>query len=232
MSGHSKWENIKRQKNSQDRARAKVFSKLSRLITNAVKEGGSVDPEKNVQLRQAIERAKEEDMPKDNIERAIDNALKSQEASEELVLEGYGPFGLAVLMKAITDNRQRTIQEIKNIFEKHGGNLSEPGAVSYKFFRQGRVVVKKPDQESIIELIDFGVEEIEEKEDKLVLYINPEDFKKAVDQIGRNYQIISSDIELVSKESLKFSQSGKEKINQFVSLLKDHPDIEKVFTND
>lgn len=232
MAGHSKWANIKRQKNAQDRQRGKVFSRLSKLITTAVKEGGSPDPEKNVQLRQAIDRAKEEDMPKDNIKRAIENAVKKAESTKDVILEGYGPFGLGVLIKASTDNRQRTIQEIKNIFENHQGNLAEPGSVKYKFSRQGRVVVKKPEEESILDLIDYGAEDIKENKDKLIILVSPDKLNQFLNQIGEKYEIIESGIELIAKNKLRIDkQSKKEKIIQFISLIKDHPDVEEVFTN-
>lgn len=233
MSGHSKWANIKRQKNAQDRERAKVFSKLSKLITTAVKEGGSPDPEKNVQLRQVIERAKEEDMPKDNIKRAIENAVKKAEATQDIVLEGYGPNGLAVLMKAATDNRQRTIQEVKNIFGNNEGNLAEPGSVSYKFSRRGRVVVRKPQEEAILELIDYGVEEIEENKDELIIIVKPDNLKQFVKEIEEKYDVLQAGVELVAKEKLNLSDMDKEKkIKKLVNTLQDHPDIEKVFTNE
>jgi len=231
MSGHSKWENIKRQKGAQDRARAKIFSKLSSLITAAVKEGGSPDPDKNVQLRQAVDRAKEEDMPKENIKRAIDNALKRQEASNEVVLEGYGPYGLAVLIKAVTDNRQRTIQEVKNIFDKHGGGLAEPGSVSYKFSRQGRVVVNKENEETILNLIDYGVEDFIEKENRLIVLIKPEKIKEFVDQIGDKFDIISQEMRLVASDNLAVDSGQREKINDFLEMIRDHPDVEEVFVN-
>ncbi len=231
MSGHSKWENIKRQKNSQDRARAKVFSKLSSLITAAVKEGGSPDPDKNVQLRQAIDRAKEEDMPKENIKRAIDNALKKQKASNEVVLEGYGPFGLAVLIKAVTDNRQRTIQEVKNIFDKHGGGLAEPGSVSYKFSRQGRVVVKKDSEDTILNLIDYGVEDFIEKENQVIVSIQPEKIREFVDQIEEKFEVVSQGVRLVANDNLAVDADQRKEIEAFLETVKNHPDVEEVFVN-
>ncbi len=232
MSGHSKWANIKRQKNAQDRERGKVFSRLSKLITTAVKEGGSSDPEKNVQLRQVIDRAKEEDMPKDNIKRAIENAIKKAESTKDVILEGYGPFGVGVLIKAATDNRQRTIQEIKNIFETHGGNLAEPGSVKYKFLRQGRVVVEKLEEELILDLIDYGAEDIREDNDKLIIIISPDQLNEFINKIKEKYQIIESKVEVLAKEKLPIDDlPKKEKIIEFINLIKEHPDVEEVFTN-
>lgn len=232
MAGHSKWANIKRQKNTQDQQRGKIFSKLSKLITTAVKEGGSDDPEKNVQLKQAIDRAKEENMPKENIKRAIENASKKAKNAQEEVLEGYGPFGLAVLIKAETDNRQRTVQEIKNIFESFGGNLGEPGSVSYKFYRQGRVIIKKPKEEEILNLIDYGAKDIEEKNNQMVIYFSPQDLSQFKKQAGRKYEIIKSEIDLIAKEKIQISDQKKEKeINKFINVLEDHPDVIKVFAN-
>ncbi len=232
MSGHSKWANIKRQKNAQDQARGRVFSKLSKLISTAVKEGGGGDPDKNVQLRQAIERAKEEDMPKDNIERAIENALNKADATRELVLEGYGPFGLAVLIKAFTDNRQRTIQEIKNIFEKHGGGLAEPGSVVYKFNKKAQVIIKKPKEEDFLNLIDLGAEDISETNDQIEVLVKPENLKDFLDQAEKQFDVLRSGIDLIAEDKLVLDQTQKNKIKEFIEIVKNHPDVESVFTND
>jgi len=133
MSGHSKWANIKRRKESQDQKKGQTFSKLAKAIQMAVKEGGSASPEANARLKMIIDQARNSDMPKENINRAIDNAINKTEAIEGLSLEGYGPFGVAVIVSCATDNRQRTIQEIKSIFTRNGGNLAEPGSVAFQF---------------------------------------------------------------------------------------------------
>ncbi len=232
MSGHSKWANIKRQKNAQDKARAKVFSKLSKQITTSVREGGSDDPDKNVQLRQAIDRAKKEDMPKDNIKRAIENAVKQAETGKEIVLEGYGPFGLAVLIKAFTDNRQRTVQKVKNVFETHGGGLAEPGSVSYKFSRQGRVVVETSGEEITLELIDFGAEEINSLNGKIEIFIKPEKINEFVKKIESKYKVVKNEISLIPNEKFQVDQRQKELIKDFVEKLEELDDVEEVFTNE
>ena len=188
MSGHSKWANIKRRKEAQDQKRGKIFSKLARLITMAVREGGSPDPAVNPKLKLVIERARAESMPKENIQRAIESAVKKKEAIEELTLEGYGPGGVGILVEAITDNRQRTIQEIKSIFQKNGGSLSEPGAVAFQFEKKGIIEIENPgDEEKILGLIDQGVEDFEIDNQLVILWLSPaklEELKKRVETIG------------------------------------------------
>jgi YebC/PmpR family DNA-binding regulatory protein len=232
MSGHSKWANIKRQKNAQDKERAKIFSKLSKQITISVREGKSSDPEKNVQLRQAIERAKKEDMPKDNIKRAIENAVKQAETGKEIVLEGYGPYGLAVLIRAFTDNRQRTVQQVKNVFETNGGSLAEPGSVSYKFERQGRVVVENSDENMVLDLIDLGVDEINSINGKIEIFVKPEKMNDFINQIKNKYKIIKREIYLSANQKLHLDQNQKKTVQQFVEKLEELNDVEGVFTNE
>jgi len=234
MSGHSKWANIKNRKAAQDQKRGRIFSKLSRLITAAVKEGGSDDPSANPRLRLAIDRAKAENMPRDNIQRAIENASRAKEAAEEFVLEGYGPEGVAILIEVLTDNRQRTIQEIKNLFQKNGGSLAEPGAVSFQFEKKGLVEIDRPNnEEETLKLIDLGAEDISEEEASLTILVRPsslEGFREKISQSG--FSIRKTDLILEPKIKVKIDDPRKAKaLIGFLNLLEEHDDVQRVFAN-
>lgn len=234
MSGHSKWANIKRRKEAQDQKRGKTFSKLARLIMVAVREGGSPDPAANPRLRLAIERARAENMPKEKIQRAVESALRKKEAIEELVLEGYGPGGVGILIEAVTDNRQRTIQEVKNIFQKNGGSLSEPGAVAFQFEKKGVIEIENPsDEEKLLSLIDLGVEDLEIKKQTVMLWLRPgrlEEFKKKVEAAG--FVVKKADLVMKPKSPLKLKDSVQARAaTMLLEVLEQHDDVQRVFTN-
>jgi len=174
MSGHSHYATIKRQKALTDAARGNVFSKHAKAIMIAAKGGG--DPESNFKLRVAIDKARAENMPKDNIERAIAKATSEGGVLTEAVYEGFGPSGVAVIVEAATDNKNRTAQEIKNLFERGGGSLAGPGAVSFNFESKGFLLIKKtsdPDSQ-MLTIIDMGVEDITDSVDGLEVYVAPD----------------------------------------------------------
>jgi YebC/PmpR family DNA-binding regulatory protein len=233
MAGHSKWENIKRQKKKEDRARAKVFGKLSKLITTAVQEGGSDDPEANVQLRQAIERAKEADMPKDNINRAIENATKGLESAEEIFLEAYGPEGIAILIRGFTDNRQRTVQEVKTLIDRHNGSLAEPGAVGYQFNKVGKIIIKNPGEDQLFNLLDIdGILNFEEQSDQVELTVSPEKLTKIVQQLDKDFNVKESQLHWQADNLLQVNkQETKNSLESLISKLEDRIDVKGVFTN-
>jgi len=233
MSGHSKWENIKRAKGVQDQKRGKIFSKLSRLIVAAVAEGGSDDPQFNPKLRMAIDRAKAENMPKDNISRAIASANKTAESLEELTLEGYGPDGVAIMIAALTDNRQRTIQEIKNIFSNNSGSLAEPGAVAFQFENKGVISVVNPnDEEKLMQIIDCGAEDIEEAEDVITVWTAPADVSKVKSNLEKiGLKVKKTDLVMVPKNPIKVGPDKAGRIMKFLEALEDHDDVQKVFFN-
>lgn len=233
MSGHSKWSTIKRQKAANDQARGRLFSKLSRAISIAVKSGGNDDPEMNHKLRMAIDQAKASNMPKSNIERAIKRAGETGNI-EEVSYEGYGPENIAVVVEAATDNRNRTVQEIKNIFERVGGSLGGPGSVSYMFETKGHLAVKKVNaEEQILNLIDLGVEDVEESEDAIEVYTPPADtheIKKAIEELG--YEVISAEVIQKPKTYQNLTEDTKiKKVFDFLDRLEDHDDVQKVFAN-
>jgi len=233
MSGHSKWENIKRAKGVQDQKRGKVFSKFSRLIVAAVKEGGSDNPDFNPKLRIAIDRAKVENMPKDNISRAIASANKATESLEELTLEGYGPDGVAIMVAALTDNRQRTIQEIKSIFSNNSGSLAEPGAVAFQFENKGVIDVANPNnEEKLMQIIDCGAEDIEEVEDTIIVWTAPTEVTKVKDNLEKiGLRVKKTDLIMAPKNPIKVSSDKANRIMKFLETLEDHDDIQKVFFN-
>ncbi len=181
MSGHSKWATIHRQKEATDQKRGQAFTKIANAITVAVREGGGVtDPEHNFRLRLAIEKSRSLNMPKENIQRAIDRAAGKGEGAAlvETTYEGYGPGGVGILVETTTDNKQRTVQEVKNVFDRNGGNLASPGSVGYNFQKVGSIIVQAPGnkEEAVLKIIDLGVEDIEEAGDNnLEIHVAPED---------------------------------------------------------
>lgn len=234
MSGHSKWSTIKRQKEINDNAKGKIFTKLGLAISVAVKTGGSADPEMNPRLRMAIDAARASNMPKENIERAV-NKAKEKGNLEEVAYEGFGPGGVGIIVEAATDNRNRTAQEIKNIFEKGGGSMAGPGAVSFGFKQCGLILVEKSgntDEQTLL-LIDSGAEEVEESDDGFELYTSVDNLSHVKTFLTTNGQKILS-LELIKKANSPMQISDAsvtEKIINLLSTLEDHNDVQKVFTN-
>jgi len=234
VSGHSKWSNIKRRKEAQDQKRGKVFGKLSRLITVAVKQGGSSDPGLNPGLKLAVDRAKVENMPKKNIQRAIENADKKKESIQEFVLEGYGPSGIAILLEVLTDNRQRTIQEIKNIFRSNGGSLTEPGAVAFQFEKKGQVRVSgSGNEEQILKLIDVGAEDIEEEGKLLIVWLKPINLDNFINQAEKlGFKVKGMDLVMKPKIEVRINDINEaKKLLEFLETIEEHDDIQRVFAN-
>lgn len=235
MSGHSKWETIKRQKKKEDLKRGKLFSKLSRAISVAVRTGGGPDPETNYKLRVAIDQAKEANMPKENIKRALSRGGGEEGDLEEAAYEGFGPGGIGVIVEVATDNRNRTSQEIKNLFERGGGNLAGPGAVSFNFEPKGVIVIKTKEEKDdmMLDLIDLGVEDLEETEDGVEAYVSPTKTSELKDKIEeKGYKVVSAD--LVRRPKLNKTVDGEEdakKVLSFLEDLEDHDDVQKVFAD-
>lgn len=216
MSGHSHFATIKRQKGLKDAAKGNIFGKLSKNISIAIKSGGGTNPDMNFKLRIAIDKAKEFNMPKENIERILKSAESKMENLEEIRYEGFGPYGVAVLVDVVTDNKNRSAQEIKSIFEKAGGNIGGPGAVSYLFENKGYLLIKMEGSE----------EEMEE-------LVNPEELyseKKKAEESG--FIVILAELRMMPKTYLEIEEPEKqEKIIKFLEGLEDHDDVQKVFSN-
>jgi len=237
MSGHSHAQTVKRTKDATDAKRGKNFSKLGRLITIAVKTGGGMnDPQMNSRLRMALMKAKEANMPKDNIKRAIDKGLGKGEGLdlESITYEGYGPFGVAVIVECITDSKNRTGQEIKSLFTIHGGNLAEPGAAAHYFTRVGFVKVKKDGdgEEQMLKLIDLGAEDIEEKDGFFNVFTSVgamEEAEKSIRDLG--FEVLESDRIMKANDKMTKENAQIQKISKFVAGLENYEDVQNVFVN-
>lgn len=236
MSGHSKWATIKRQKEANDHKRGQIFSKLARAISIAAKEGGG-DPQGNFKLRLLLEKARQANMPKDNIQRAIKKGQGGEggEAWEEILYEGYGPEKIAILVETVTDNRNRTTAEIKSIFDRAGGALASPGAVSFQFRRMSFIsIAKKEDVDGqLLSLMDLGVEDVEETRDGIEIYAKPEEMnslKSRLEEMGQ--EIIEAELFWRPNAPVEIAQKEKaEKILRFIETLEDHDDVQKVYSN-
>lgn len=235
MSGHSKWSTIKRQKGINDAKKGQLFSKLARAITLAAKQGG-VDPVTNFHLRLVIDKAREANMPKENVDRALRQAQgKLENELEELVYEGYGPNGVAFIVEAATDNRNRTTQEIKNIFERGGGSLSTPGSVAFQFEQKGLILVDKgaSAEEKMLQLIDLGVEDVEEVEDGIEVYTKPNELFQVREKLVEAGVTVKS-AELMFKPTNVVVVHEKDKAQRLMNLMEaldDHDDVQKVYAN-
>lgn len=235
MSGHSHYATIKRQKETKDAARGNLFSKLSKMIQIAIKTGGGPVPESNFKLRVAIEKAKSFNMPKDNIERILKSAQSKMESIEEVVYEGFGPCGVAVIVETATDNRNRTGQEIKNIFERVGGSLGGPGSVSYNFENKGYLLIKKMDntEDQTLSLIDMGVDDVEETDEGIEVYTQPEKLKEVRENVETaGMEILKTELRMEPKNYIELSKpEDSEKITKFLDTLEEHDDVQRVFSN-
>lgn len=236
MSGHSKWATIKHHKAAEDKKRGKVFSKLSRIITVAAREGGGADPQTNFKLRLAIEKAKESNMPKTNIARAIEKGAGKGGADgfKEIVFEGYGPSQVPVIVETLTDNRNRTTSEIKSFFEKKGGKLAKTGAVTFQFKKTGQMLILKGEDvdNKILKLIDLGADEVEESNEFIEVLVVPakfEEIKGRVEKAGfkiKNSELIFSPLNLI-----KIPSNKEVAVKAFLKNLEKHDDVSRVTTN-
>lgn len=236
MSGHSKWAQIKHKKAKTDLERGKAFSKLIRLITVAARQGGG-NPENNPRLRLAIQKAREMNMPQENIEKAIKKGTGELEgvAYEEIIYEGYGPGGVAIMVEATTDNRNRTTAEIRHLFSKHGGNLGETGCVSWVFERKGLISFErgKVDEEEVMTVaIDAGAEDIRSTETTIDVITAPEDFervKEAIDRSGLQYAV--AQVTMVPKTTVSVEGKQAQQVLSLIEALEDHDDVQEVYAN-
>ncbi len=235
MSGHSKWANIKRKKEANDKLKSNVFSKLSRQITVAVLEGGGItDPENNVKLRLAIEKAHSFNMPKENIKRAIDRAIGPNKSEiKEMIYEGFAPNGVCLMILAHTDNQNRTLSEIRNILEKHGGKLGNNGSVSYLFLKCGLITINKSSitQEKILDFAEaLEIIDIDEDENNFYIYISYSKLGHVKD-ILKDYQY-TADIDFKPQSPIVIDDDKKlESLSLLIEDLEALDDVQKVFTN-
>ena len=237
MSGHSKWSSIKHQKGVTDARRGQLFTKLTREITIAARQGGP-DPEMNVRLRLAIQKAKANNMPQDNTERAIKRGgggEGGQDALEEVVFEGYGPGGTAILLEAMTDNRNRTVSEIRNTFTRGGGNLGESGCVAWNFESKGVITLEVPDdreEELTLMTIDAGAEDIEFYGSMLEVRTLPESFeavRRVLEEAGAAVE--NAELSLKPKSTLLLDAKQALQTLRLLDKLEELDDVQRVYTN-
>ena len=238
MSGHSKWHSIKHKKAKEDAKRGNIFGKLSRNIIVAVKEGGGSDPRDNMALANAIAKAKEYNMPQSNIERAIKKGTGEIEGGnfESILYEGYGPGGIAIIIEVMTENRNRTASDIRNVLSRYNGTLGESGSVNWQFERKGIIIVErsevKNEEEFMLNMIDSGAEDIDEDDDVYEIKTPPVEFIKVRETLEKNkINIKSSELGLVPKSTIKLSKEDSAKTLKLINALDEHDDVQNVTSN-
>ena len=235
MAGHSKWANIKHRKAAVDAKRGKIYTKLAREITVAAREGGG-DPEFNPRLRAAIDKARKFNMPKENIERAIKRGTGEIEGSsyEEVTYEGYGPGGVAIIVKCLTDNRNRAASEVRHAFSKHGGNLGTSGCVSWMFERKGVITIpgNADEEELMMAAIDAGAEDIKQEDGEFVVYTEPsnlENVKESLEKSG--IKVEEAKLDLIPQNTVRVEGETALKVLKLLDMLEDLDDVQEVFSN-
>ena len=234
MAGHSKWANIKHRKARQDAKRGKIYTKVIREITVAAKAGP--DPNDNPRLRLALDKANNENMPKDTINRAIQRGAGTGEANnlEEDNYEGYGPGGVAILVETMTDNRNRTVADVRHAFTKFGGNLGTDGSVSYLFNKIGyiRVSLEENEDELFNAAIELGAEDIEVTEDAYQIICNPNSFNELVENLkGRDCTVLNAELSMRADTTIPLDQEASEKVLRILNFMDDLDDVQEVHTN-
>ena len=239
MSGHNKWSTIKQKKGKNDAARAKVFTKIGRELIVAIREGGSADPSVNSKLKDCIAKAKANNVPNDNIERIIKKAASGDGANYEAVTyEGYGPNGVAVIVEALTDNRNRTAGEVRHYFDKFGGNMGTQGCVSFMFTKKGVLVIEREDLDKdedtvMSDALEYGASDFEADEDVFTIYTEPEDFSAVRDDLEKaGYTFVSAELEMVPSTYTKIDdEDAKTKMQKMLDMFEDNDDIQNVWHN-
>ena len=236
MSGHSKWSSIKHKKGAADAKRGKIFTKLIKEITVAARMGGG-DPDGNPRLRAAILAAKAENMPKENIDRGIKKGTGELEGVnyEEANYEGYGPGGVAVLLECLTDNKNRTVADVKHIFERHGGNLGEPGCVSWIFKQKGLMVLDKEavDEEQLFNVaLEAGAEDVKDEGDEFEVITDPSDFESVKEAIeGANLSYTLAEVTKIPQNMTKVEGKKAQQMVNLMQALEDHDDVSHLYAN-
>ena len=241
MSGHSKWAQIRRSKGVNDARRGQLFTRLGREIVVAVREGGGGDPNANFRLRMAVQRARDANMPMDNIDRTIKRAMGGGEGSnlEDISYEGYGPGGTAMLVQALTENRNRTVAEVRNAFSRNGGNLGENGCVDWLFENKGIIEVElkghDPDELSL-EALDMGADDVDPvgvDDETLVIYTDPSDLDKVRQALeAKKYTVVKAESTLIPKTKIELNdEKTAHQVMRLVEKLEDLDDVQNVYTN-
>ncbi|MEJ6952037.1 YebC/PmpR family DNA-binding transcriptional regulator [Natronospora cellulosivora (SeqCode)] len=238
MAGHSKWANIKHKKSKEDAKRGKLFSKLSKMISVAAREGGG-DPDMNAELRLAIQKAKDNNMPNDNIDRAVKRGTGDLEGVtyEKFVYEGYGPGGVALYLDLMSDNRNRTAAEIRHLLSKHGGNLGESGCVAWMFNRKGQIVVDMDEldydeDELMMIALEAGAEDVLVEENVLNIYTEPSVFEEVRKSLeSDDIKVLSSDVAMIPDNTIELDKNTAKKTIKLMDVLEDHDDVQEVYAN-
>ena len=238
MSGHNKWSTIKRKKGANDAARAKVFTKIGRELAVAVKNGGP-DPNNNAKLRDVIAKAKQNNVPNDNIDRMLKKAAGESDSTnfEEIVYEGYGPSGIAVVVEALTENRNRTASEVRHYFDKAGGNMGTPGSVTFMFDRQGVIVIEKEDvdEDQLMEdALEAGASDfLTDEEDIFEIRTEPNDVGAIRDELeGKGYHIISSEAAYIPQTYTRLeSEEDMKNMARMIDMFEENDDVQNIWQN-
>lgn len=236
MSGHSKWHNIQAKKGKADAARGKVFTKLGRELLIAVKEGGP-DPAGNSKLKNVIAKCKAANMPNDTINNAIKKASTSNENYEEIIYEGYGPNGVAVIVETATDNKNRTAADVRHAFDKSGGNLGTSGCVSYMFNKKGVIVIEKEtavmeEEELMMLAIEAGAEDFQTQEEIYEITTDPSSFtqvREKLEEAGLNF--LEAEVQMVPTTTVALDEKGIEKMERLIEKLEDLDDVSNIYHN-
>ncbi len=238
MSGHSKWNNIKRKKEKADGAKAKIFTKIGRELAVAVKEGGSGDPAANSRLRDCIAKAKAANVPNDNIDRIIKRAMGDGNADnyENITYEGYGPCGVAVIVETLTDNRNRTAADVRHAFDKYGGNLGTTGCVSFMFKEKGVIVVEREDLDEdtvMADALEAGASDFAADGDVFEISTEPSDFSGVREDLEKKgYDFVSAEVEMVPDTYTSIADEDTViKMQKMLDLLEDNDDVQNVWHN-
>lgn len=238
MSGHSKWNNIKRKKEKTDGARAKIFTKIGRELAVAVKEGGGPDPASNSKLKDCIAKAKANNVPNDNIERIIKKAAGDGDTNkyESIRYEGYGPCGVAIIVDTLTDNRNRTAADLRHYFDKFGGNMGTPGCVSFMFSSKGIILLESEglDEDKVMEdAIEAGASDVLTDDDTFEIQTEPDDFRDVMERLeAQGYKFISADIEMVPSSYTSIEdEDAIVKMKKLIDMFDDNDDVQQVFHN-
>jgi YebC/PmpR family DNA-binding regulatory protein len=236
MSGHSKWHSIKHKKGATDAKRGKLFTKIIREMTIAARLGGG-DPDSNPRLRTAVDKAKGANMPADNITRAIKKGTGELEGTtyEDLVLEGYGPGGVALLIEGSTDNRNRTVSEIRHLFSKHNGNLGNPGSVAYMFHPRGviSIAADKTTEDKLMEIVlEAGAEDIQTEAEGFTVYTAPPDFEAAREAVTKaGIEPDEAEVKKIADNSVSLEGPKAQQMMKLLEALEDHEDVQNVWEN-
>ena len=238
MSGHSKWHNIQKTKGAADAKRSQIFTKIAREMIVAVKQGGSGDPANNSRLATVIAKAKAANMPNDNIKRTIDRALGagSTDSFENVVYEGYGPNGVAVIVEALTDNRQRTAPEVRHLLDKYGKGLGATGCVSWSFDRKGVIVIDGEDLDEdtmMMDALDCGADDMQAEDDVFEVYTDPDAFGEVLAKLEeKGYSFLEASVQMVPQNYVQLTDEGDIKnMEKLIDLLEENDDVQNVYHN-